>query len=148
MTSDSQLVYKEVLCAATKTLSKLVPINVSVSVTDSLSGLAGFTLVSVSSRYMVYGFSGYAFLNFALFLGSGGSSGPGNTGLNPPANVWRGFSGHWMVFYSAALAILYSAVNEGSGALRCVNGHRVSRGAVYCTICGQPVLHAITRLEQ
>jgi hypothetical protein len=99
-------------------------------------------------HYMVYGFSGYAFLNFALFLGSGGTSGPGNTGLNPPANVWRGFSGHWMVFYSAALAILYSAVNEGSAALRCVSGHRVSRGAVYCTKCGQPVLQATTRLEQ
>jgi hypothetical protein len=78
-------------------------------------------------RYMVYGFGGYALLNCALFLASGGTSGPGNTGLNPSANVWRGFSGHWMVFYSAALAILYSAVNEGSGALRCVNGHRVSR---------------------
>ena len=33
----------------------------------------------------------------------------GDSGANPPAIVWRGFSGHWMAFYSAALAILYSA---------------------------------------
>jgi hypothetical protein len=96
-------------------------------------------------RYMVYGFFGYAFLNFALFAARGGTA--GTSGLNPPATVWRGFSGHWMVFYSAALAILYSAVHEGSGGLRCINGHRVSPGSVYCPTCGQPVLHAKTQLE-
>jgi hypothetical protein len=60
-------------------------------------------------RYMVYGFGGYAFVNFALFIfrapPHGGSG-------NPPAVVWRGFSGHWMVFYCASMAILYSAVNS------------------------------------
>ncbi len=52
-------------------------------------------------RYMVYGFFGYAMVNFAIFffLASQGGS-----GANPPAVVWRGFSGHWMAFYSAALA--------------------------------------------
>jgi len=57
-------------------------------------------------RYMVYGFGGYAMVNFAIFFFH---SPHGGSGANPPAVVWRGFSGHWMAFYSAALAILYSA---------------------------------------
>jgi hypothetical protein len=61
-------------------------------------------------RYMVYGFMGYAVVNFLLFImksptGRGG-------GENPPAEVWRGFSGHWMAFYSAAFAILYAATQR------------------------------------
>jgi hypothetical protein len=88
-------------------------------------------------RYMVYGFFGYAFVNFLLFMGKAPS---GGNGANPPAVVWRGFSGHWMAFYSAAFAILYAAARtEGSG-LRCANGHVVSPNAAYCTRCGQPVL--------
>ena len=60
-------------------------------------------------RCMVYGFFAYAIANFALFMiqapPHGGSG-------NPPAVVWRGFSGHWMAFYSASMAILYSVVNS------------------------------------
>jgi hypothetical protein len=59
-------------------------------------------------RYMVYGFGAYAMVNFILFMMS---SPPSHMGGDPPASVWRGFSGHWMVFYSAAMAILYSAAN-------------------------------------
>ena len=58
------------------------------------------------ARYCVYGFFGYAFLNFFLFIAHPGERGQG---VNPPAVTWRGFSGHWMAFYSAALLILYSA---------------------------------------
>jgi hypothetical protein len=58
-------------------------------------------------RYMVYGFFGYAIINFLLFIAVAPS---GGHGANPPTVVWRGFSGHWMAFYSAAFAILYSAV--------------------------------------
>ena len=54
--------------------------------------------------------------------------------------VWRGFSGHWMVFYSAALAILYSAANTVDANPRLTNGHSASPNATYCTRCGQPVL--------
>src|ERR1035441_582986 len=57
-------------------------------------------------RYMVYGFFYYAMVNFAIFIFQ---SPPGGFEGNPPAVVWRGFSGHWMAFYSAALGILYSA---------------------------------------
>ena len=89
-------------------------------------------------RYMVYGFLGYAMVNFGLFMLKAPS---GDTGTNPPAEVWRGFSGHWMAFYSAALAILYSAANENAIGLRCLNGHPVSPGANYCDRCGHPVMH-------
>jgi CubicO group peptidase (beta-lactamase class C family) len=91
-------------------------------------------------RYMVYGFLGYALINFALFMLQAPTGGGGET---PPAVVWRGFSGHWMAFYSAALAILYTAAaNERGNIQHCVNGHPVPPGANFCVRCGQPVLRA------
>jgi hypothetical protein len=57
-------------------------------------------------RYVIYAFAGYAVVNFLLFMVNAPN---GGNGANPPAAVWRGFSGHWMAFYSAALAILFSA---------------------------------------
>src|SRR5260370_15823108 len=87
-------------------------------------------------RYMVYGFLGYAMLNFLLFMTKAPSRGSGN----PPAVVWRGASGHWMAFYSAAFAILYAAARTEDRSLRCANGHVASSNATYCTRCGQPVL--------
>jgi hypothetical protein len=41
--------------------------------------------------------------------------------VNPPASVWRGFSGHWMAFYSAALAVLCSAAHTADTAPRWAN---------------------------
>jgi hypothetical protein len=87
-------------------------------------------------RYMVYGFSGYAIVNFLLFMTKAPSGGSGN----PPAVVWRGFSGHWMGFYSAALAILYSAACAEDSSLRCANGHLALPNTIYCTQCGQPMM--------
>ena len=87
--------------------------------------------------YIVYGFFGYAMINFALFVLKAPT---GDAGTNPPAEVWRGFSGHWMAFYSAALAILYSAANEHSDRPLCLNGHPVKPGANYCEQCGQAVM--------
>jgi hypothetical protein len=66
-------------------------------------------------RYMVYGFLGYAMVNFLLFMTKAPSGGSGN----PPAVVWRGASGHWMAFDSAALAILYAAARTEDRSLRC-----------------------------
>ena len=57
-------------------------------------------------RYLVYATFGYAFLNFFLFLTKVPANGKG---ANPPAQMWRGFSGHWMAFYAASFAILYAA---------------------------------------
>ena len=84
-------------------------------------------------RYMVYAFFGYAFLNFALFVTQDPSGGGGE---NPPAVVWRGFSGHWMLFYSAAMAILYAAAADAGP--RCINGHPTPSGTANCPTCGQP----------
>jgi hypothetical protein len=88
-------------------------------------------------RYMVYGFGGYAMVNFLLFMTKAPT---GGGGANPPAVVWRGFSGHWMVFYSAALAILYSAASTVDASPRCTSGHSTSPNAIYCPQCGQPVV--------
>jgi hypothetical protein len=88
-------------------------------------------------RYLVYGFFGYAVVNFLFFMTKAPK---GGGGVNPPAVVWRGFSGHWMAFYSAALAILYSAAHAQANGSRCVNGHLVSGTASYCERCGQPIM--------
>jgi uncharacterized protein DUF3592 len=89
-------------------------------------------------RYLVYGFLGYAIVNFSLFLYQEPN---GGSGTDQPAIVWRGFSGHWMAFYSAAFAILYSAARESRKAPRCLNGHPVVPNANFCQRCGQPVMH-------
>jgi hypothetical protein len=88
-------------------------------------------------RYMVYGFFGYAVANFLFFMTKAPT---GGGGANPPAVVWRGFSGHWMAFYSAAFALLYSAARTEDRSLRCANGHLASSNAIFCPQCGQPVL--------
>jgi len=90
-------------------------------------------------KYMAYGFFGYAFLNFALFISTapqGRSAGP----IQPA--VVRGFSGHWMAFYSIALAGLYSAAKLWDRDLdvRCPVGHVVQPSAQFCDQCGLPVV--------
>jgi hypothetical protein len=61
-------------------------------------------------RYMTYGFFGYAIVNFVHFmLTMPMTHGAGHGSLPPGPGVWRGFSGHWMAFYSAGLALAYSA---------------------------------------
>lgn len=88
-------------------------------------------------RYMVYGFFGYAIVNFLLFMFNAPPKGTVGT---PPAVVWRGFSGHWMAFYAASFAILYSAVSPDASGSRCINGHPLPPGATLCAQCGQPAL--------
>jgi hypothetical protein len=89
-------------------------------------------------KYMVYGFFGYGFLNFAIFLLTAPKDGSGP--MSPV--IVRGFSGHWMVFYSAAAAVLYSAthVDDRDQGRRCGNGHAVGPLAHFCEQCGQPVI--------
>jgi hypothetical protein len=88
-------------------------------------------------RYLVYGFFGYAGVNFLFFMSK---TPAGGSGANPAAAVWRAFSGHSMAFYSAALAILYSAARTVDSSPRCTNGHMASWNATYCPRYGQPVL--------
>lgn len=90
-------------------------------------------------KYMVYGFFIYAVLNFVLFVASVPTG--KFVGSNVPSAAWRGFSGHWMVFYSAGLAILTSAHRKGISNLepRCSNGHSIGFGDKFCPTCGTPI---------
>ena len=85
-------------------------------------------------RYMVYGFIGYAVVNFGLFMMEAPSGGGGS---NPPAVVWRGFSGHWMAFYSAAFAILLSAARAERNNGRLPNGEWRYPYREHCPRCGK-----------
>jgi hypothetical protein len=91
-------------------------------------------------RYLVGGFFAYALVNFMLFIAHAPS---GQSGGDPPGIIWRGFSGHWMVFYLTALAMLYSAIAEDGGGWRCPNGHPVRDGMMYCPECGQPLVRRL-----
>ena len=87
-------------------------------------------------RYMCNFFFGYAILNFIIFfLQAHKTNGKGS----PSPLEWRGFSGHWMAFYSAAMAILYVAIETKNAKFQCVNGHVVSADADFCATCGQPI---------
>ena len=96
-------------------------------------------------RWTIWGFSGYALVNFTVFAVSMGGSSP--RGGPTPGSVWRGFSGHWMAFYSVAFAIMYSAIHveQRDSQRRCVEGHPVSPAAQYCEQCGKPVIEVPTR---
>lgn len=61
-------------------------------------------------------------------------------GPETDANKYRIFSGHWMLFYFVAMAILFSANRLGSLATRtCPRGHEVSPSATFCDECGSPL---------
>jgi hypothetical protein len=71
-------------------------------------------------RWLTYAFLGYAVGNFLLFLATVPPKGA-VAGANASPEVIRGFSGHWMAFYMAAAAAIYSAIaisTSGSGARR------------------------------
>jgi hypothetical protein len=91
-------------------------------------------------RRLTYGFFVYAVVNFLLFAFDAPQR-PAGAGANAPPAVFRGFSGHWMAFYAAATAVLYSAivVSGSDPARRCPNGHPVSPAARYCESCGEAV---------
>ncbi|HYT95286.1 MAG TPA: hypothetical protein VEL76_41595 [Gemmataceae bacterium] len=80
-------------------------------------------------RWLTYGFFGYGGVSFLLFRA-----------VTPPES-FGGFSGHWIAFYSAAAAILYSAIaiSRSDPARRCPNGHPVSTSASYCEACGADI---------
>lgn len=95
-------------------------------------------------RYMTFGFLAYAMVNFILFMVLSVFLHPsaGQHGGEPSALVWRGFSGHWMAFYSAGLAIVTAAYRRGSLSnlqRRCVNGHPVTYDDRFCSTCGAPL---------
>ncbi len=90
-------------------------------------------------RYMTYGFFYYAIVNFVIFfitapVGEHGAEAP-------PSSVWHGFSGHWMAFYSAGLAVITTAYRRGLSNLqrRCSNGHSIAFSDKFCSTCGVPI---------
>ncbi len=94
-------------------------------------------------QYMTFGFFIYALINFAIFLFIAPNNPSSVSGTSPSAV--RGASGHWMAFYSAALAILYSAIQIKKKDLfrRCPNGHEVSLKASFSEECGQRVVDKV-----
>jgi hypothetical protein len=83
-----------------------------------------------------YAFFAYGILNFILFAVTTGS-GPLPAGDAAPSVV-RGFSGHWMIFYAAAFAILYSSIHAPHlfRERKCPKGHAVDPTAHFCPECG------------
>jgi len=88
-------------------------------------------------RYMMYALFAYEFVNFMISMGQSSS---GIRHATTSAADLRVFSGMWMVFYSAALAILYSAAKTMDSSPHCANGHLAAPNALYCNRCGQPVV--------
>jgi rRNA maturation protein Nop10 len=85
-------------------------------------------------RYTLFGLFGYAFLSFFAFFLTVGKS-------HDEANTIRGFSGHWLIFYFAAFAILqsYARVSANDTVRRCKNQHVVEPSNEYCPKCGEHV---------
>jgi len=93
-------------------------------------------------RYMTYGFFIYAFVNFAyFFVLTATHPHTKQIGAAVPADVVHGFSGHWMAFYSAGLAVLTTAYRRGLSNLqrRCPNGHEIGWNDNFCPTCGLAV---------
>ncbi len=84
------------------------------------------------------GLMAYAIANFVLFMFQTTQG-----GAKPDeAAEARMFSGHWLIFYGAAAATLYSAAQlreHGDRPRTCLNGHAVSVAARFCEQCGAPV---------
>jgi hypothetical protein len=88
---------------------------------------------------MTYGFFIYAIINFVIFLLFNISRPQAHLASNaPPSSIWHGFSGHWMAFYSAGLAVSVSVYNRGIDNFmrRCPNGHFVGLNDLFCATCG------------
>jgi hypothetical protein len=94
------------------------------------------------ARYALYGLFGYAVLNFIFGMSKLPGHGGGSNASNPGVEV-RLFSGHWMVFYGAAFATLYSAINNSKWlkGRKCVRGHEVAPLDKFCPECGAVVEH-------
>lgn len=93
-------------------------------------------------RWMTYGFFIYAIINFFITFVAAVPAGQQAPNAPAPPIVFRAFSGHWMAFYSMAIAIMCSAVvvSERDPARRCPNGHPVSPSAEFCENCGAKIV--------
>jgi hypothetical protein len=91
-------------------------------------------------KWLTYTFFAYAIVNFAYFFLTTEGASP-HPSRPPDTAILRGFSGHWMAFYSAAMSVLYSSTRIPSldAGRQCVQGHPVGPLANFCEQCGSPV---------
>jgi len=82
-----------------------------------------------TAGYVLFVYAILNFLYFMFFL---------EHGKTDEGSTIRGFSGHWLIFYGCAFAILYS-VNARPDLLepiKCPKGHEVEPLAQFCSSCG------------
>jgi hypothetical protein len=92
----------------------------------------------------------YAIGNFIYFIATAPRKGSPEPRQDPaPPQVVRGFSGHWMIFYGAGFAMLWSAWKERREATlrRCSSGHAVPPLVTHCPTCGAVVPDKPLRLD-
>jgi hypothetical protein len=97
--------------------------------------LAGCPLWMRRAGYILFG---YAILNFIVFMATTANQSKQQQIGDAPPSVVRGFSGHWMIFYGAAFAVLYSRIHapELYRERKCPQGHTASPTARFCSECG------------
>lgn len=84
------------------------------------------------------GLFAYAFVNFFLAIAADGSAANDDGSLAGH----RAFSGHWMLFYGMAYAVMYSITRKPKllQKRQCVAGHAVGQEDRFCPTCGQTML--------
>jgi len=82
-------------------------------------------------RTAFYVIFAYGIINFILGIALGPDS---------EADQFRLFSGHWMIFYFAGFAMLWSAAQLSTAPTpTCPRGHECSPFARFCEECGEPL---------
>lgn len=96
--------------------------------------------------YLSAAYAGFNFTRYAMLADDGRRP---QIGEQWSATQTWFTTGHLMVFYCVALAVLYSATHTASrdAGRRCAKGHLVGPLAQYCEECGSPVLGPLTRGE-
>lgn len=97
--------------------------------------LAGCPVWMRRAGYVLFA---YAILNFVVFMVTTANQPKQQQTGDAPPSVIRGFSGHWMVFYGAAFAVLFSRIHapELYRERKCPQGHTASPAARFCSECG------------
>jgi hypothetical protein len=89
----------------------------------------------MSTAFFIYAFIMFGFMLFGMYTDiRGGGSGDGM-----PKFFSLGSSAFFMVFFSTATAVLYSATKilGGVNMSSCPNGHRVEASENFCPYCGE-----------
>lgn len=81
----------------------------------------------------------YAFVNFFVAIEHAPAAKSSTRALT--SSTLRAFSGHWMLFYGAAFAIMLSAYRKPAllKAAHCPSGHEVARADRFCPSCGAAI---------